>query len=981
MASRYWLRQSSLYARFLWISVPMALMIIGIIYYSQDLANNAAFNSLQAIKDNNYHKKFADKIDGHLQTIEKQIYRHTVYHDNESRESVNDEILELKSTLTNLSDHLKNKHHHFGGDDLKKQAETLTLLQKNTQRIETYISYYYHVIDDVKLRYPGMTVLLNELLIHNTNFLQAVDEALVDFQQTAEAHRNREVEDIFNRARYTWVQQVSWFRLFVANRSGIFGSPEESMKLNLKNRKIYMSQVGQYLDKLNILKKNNELDLQAEESLEVMNSAYREYQKYFKKAKQIYVSDEWRADYPFLSKFVQPSFTKATALLAEYEKYIVVATNDTLEQSHKIAEKITVSLWLVTFVVLLVFLAAYFMFENLLRKPIQQIAVALDAEAKGESFSPLMDSKTTETQMLIDAFHNMQEQVHSRQSRLTSILENAAEGIITIDDKGNIESFNSAAEKLFGYDDTEVIGKNISILIPSPVRDGHDKLFNKAINEHEGERFELQLEVTAAKKNGKTFPISIKISELVIAGRSIFTAIVEDISEQKAMIENLRELAEHDSLTGLHNRFFFMGELERLVNRSQREHERKDGLLYIDLDNFKYTNDTLGHLAGDNLLIEVAELFNERTRKSDLLARLGGDEFAVLLYDVDETIAYSVADQYRERMQEYIFRHDGKVVDVGCSIGVAMLEDTILNKDELLSRADFSCHIAKLEGRNKVHLYTEQDKIQIDILSDDIGWTRRIKSSLKDNRFIIAKQPIMETSSTQCNKYEVLLRMVDDNGKLIMPSGFLSPAERFGLMVDIDKWTIKHSIKMLEAESRHIPDISYSINLSVQSFESNELIDLITSLINKHDIKPSALTFEITETVAMADIGLAVKFLNKLRALGCETALDDFGVGYSSFAYLKDLPVDYVKIDGTFVTGIEQNPLNKTILKSLNDVAQAMGKKTVAEFVENAEIIRMLELMGVDYIQGFEVGKPEIPESEYQRLGINRPKPDLKIVS
>jgi diguanylate cyclase (GGDEF)-like protein len=424
-----------------------------------------------------------------------------------------------------------------------------------------------------------------------------------------------------------------------------------------------------------------------------------------------------------------------------------------------------------------------------------------------------------------------------------------------------------------------------------------------------------------------------------------------------------------------------MEELVRVVSRTQREHTKKDALLYIDLDNFKYVNDTLGHLAGDCLLIEVTELLANRTRKSDLLARIGGDEFAILLYEVEEDVAMNVAEQYRVKLQEYAFKYEGKIVDVGCSIGVAMLEDDILTKDEILSRADFSCHIAKLEGRNKVHLYTEKDKEQIDILSDDIGWARRIKSSLENDKFIIAKQPIADTTSLEHIKYEILLRMVDINGNLIMPAGFLQPAERFGLMVDIDKWVICHALAMMEQELKHEPDIQYSINLSAQSFESNDLIDVITEEINSRHIEAASLTFEITETVAMADIGLAVKFLTRLRSLGCKTALDDFGVGYSSFAYLKDLPVDYVKIDGSFVKDVEHNALNKTILKSISDVAQAMGKKTIAEFVESAETVRILELMGVDYVQGFHIGKPEIPLSEYQRFDVEKPKPDLKIVS
>lgn len=973
-------RRQSLYERFLWVSIPMAVLTIAIIYYSQHIANEATSASIQANQRNDQHKALIRKIDSHLQSIEKQVYRHTVYHDSEDRIKINKEFDTLKDDITQLSQYWRQKEILIPGND-KHPHNIIKSLKVHLRKVRTYITYYYQVIDDVSLRFPGMKVLLNELLIHNSSFLQAVDEALIDYRQTREAHRNREAEEIFIQTRHAWVQQVSWFRLFVANRSGIFGSPKESMKQNLANRAIYITQIGEYLDRLVEFEKNNQLDIQSSISLSVMKKAYTEYEKHFNKAEEIYLSDDWRADYPFLNDVIQPAFEQAQSLVVEYENSIEIAIDETIQESYQVADKITSMLWLVGAIALSVLFIAYIMFEYLLRKPIEQVAQALDAEAKGESFSPLMQSKTRETNMLVDAFKNMQEQVHSRQMRLTSILENAAEGIITIDEEGNIESFNSAAEKLFGYDDSEVIGKNISILIPIVHREGHDDLFREAVKGKHTERFKLELEVPALTKKGKEIPVSIKISDLITEGRRIFTAIIDDISERKAMIENLRQLAEHDSLTGLYNRFYFMEELERVVNRIHRDSVKQDSLLYIDLDNFKYVNDTLGHLAGDCLLIEVTEMLSQRTRRSDLLARIGGDEFAILLYEVDTEIAKSVAEQYRELLQEYTFKYDGKIIDVGCSIGIAMLEDDILNKDDVLSRADFSCHIAKLEGRNKVHLYTEKDKEQIDILSDDIGWTRRIKSSLENDRFIIAKQPIIDVSLKNTSKHEILLRMVDTNDNLIMPSGFLQPAERFGLMVDIDKWVIRHALPMMKEEIRFNPKIEYTINLSAQSFESNDLVDVITSEINKYKINPAALTFEITETVAMADVGLAIKFLSALRELGCKTALDDFGVGYSSFAYLKDLPVDYVKIDGSFVKGIKYNPLNKTILKSISDVAQAMGKQTIAEFVDSDETVRILELIGVDFVQGYYIGKPVIPASEYERLEIEPLKPNLKVVS
>lgn len=499
--------------------------------------------------------------------------------------------------------------------------------------------------------------------------------------------------------------------------------------------------------------------------------------------------------------------------------------------------------------------------------------------------------------------------------------------------------------------------------MPSPVREEHDDYIRRYIETGEQRILSSELNVTAQRRDGSLFPVSIKVSEMHLDGRRYFTAIMADISERKAMMDRLRFLAEHDALTGLHNRQFFSEELERVVQRALRQTCAPFALLYVDLDNFKFVNDSLGHLAGDQVLVEIAGMLEKRSRKTDLLARLGGDEFAVLLYGVNPIQAQQVAENYRLALADYVFRHQGRVVDVGCSIGVAVFDSRIRTREELMVRADIACHMAKRAGRNAVHVYAAEDRANLDVALADMGWTRRIKQALEHNGFLVAIQPIVSIRRKQVSGYELLLRMRGENGEIIAPSSFITAAERFGLISSIDRWVVRRALALLAGQ--HIePGMRLSINLSAVSIGDNELLELIGREIRQRGIEAHRLTFELTETAAMNDLAAAIDFLARLQALGCATALDDFGVGYSSFAYLKDLPVDYVKIDGSFVRDIVSDGVQLAMVKSMNEIARAMGKQTVAEFVENEDVLRMLGEIGVDYAQGYFTGRPRLLDGE-----------------
>jgi diguanylate cyclase (GGDEF)-like protein/PAS domain S-box-containing protein len=574
-----------------------------------------------------------------------------------------------------------------------------------------------------------------------------------------------------------------------------------------------------------------------------------------------------------------------------------------------------------------------------------------------------VDGRRLFTGMMTDISERqaMLEQLNAREQRLHTILNNTAEGIITFDERGNIEGFNQSAEKLFGWMEDEVIGTSIALLISPEAREnrnGYIEHFMRAevqrLIGHEGE-------VAGRHKDGGTFPMAIKITGMQLENRQKYIALVSNISERRAMMENLRRLAEHDGLTGLYNRSYFHAELERVVERVRRNETTDCALLYIDLDHFKYVNDTLGHAAGDKVLLEVAGILNRRVRKSDLVARLGGDEFTLLMYDVQPEQMEKIADAFRRQLTEHAFSFEGHPVTIGCSIGVAMIEPSVLSPAEIMSHADLACHIAKRSGRNQVHVFASADAKDVAIMSLDMGWSRRIRDAVEQNRFVLACQPIVSTQArTLVTTYEVLIRMLDENGGLIMPGGFLPTAERFGLSLDIDRWVIVNAIETLAEQRRTLPDLCYSINLSAQTLNTPTICDLVQEQLRATGLDPAAIIFEITETAAIADLSAAASLLARLRALGCRTALDDFGSGMSSFAYLQELPVDIVKIDGRFVKHIATNNVDKAMVRAMNDIAHALGKKTIAEFVENEEAFQILIELGVDFGQGYHLGRPDV---------------------
>jgi diguanylate cyclase (GGDEF)-like protein/PAS domain S-box-containing protein len=568
-----------------------------------------------------------------------------------------------------------------------------------------------------------------------------------------------------------------------------------------------------------------------------------------------------------------------------------------------------------------------------------------------------MDGQTYFTLMVADISERKatEKMLLEAEARYRDLVETAHDLVWSMDAEGHWTYLNDAVSRIYGYTAHEMLHHHFSEF-QAPESAERDRAVHAALMR--GEEI-LHYETVHMDNHGFRRYLSFNARpQLNSKGDVIYiTGTARDITEQKAYEEELAYQAQHDSLTALSNRNFFQQELERQISRVARS-GADCALLYLDLDQFKYINDTLGHAAGDRLLVECAQMLRDHLREGDLLARFGGDEFTVLLYNVDIHAARHVADHIRTLFENYRFYESGNNFNVTVSIGISAITPESGNADEILSHADLACNIAKSQGRNCLHLFNPADK-QKDGMAEDMGWASRVRDAFENDKFNLAFQPIVSIHDGHIHDYEVLLRMKLDDGDSILPGGFMPAAERFGLINQVDRWTVKTAMYKLAELHKTDPTIRFAINLSGRAFEDKELLPLIHGILTDTGLEPSTLTFEITESAAISNLAAATKFIYQLKDMGCEFALDDFGTGFSSFAYLKNLPVDKLKIDGSFVKGLADTRMDQAMVQSMNQIAHALGKKTIAEFVENEATLDMLRAYGVDYAQGYYLCKPK----------------------
>jgi diguanylate cyclase (GGDEF)-like protein/PAS domain S-box-containing protein len=552
-----------------------------------------------------------------------------------------------------------------------------------------------------------------------------------------------------------------------------------------------------------------------------------------------------------------------------------------------------------------------------------------------------------------------EQQLAMAKERLSSLFEEAPFGVIVCGVDGRVSDVNPAACQLAGRIRDDLV---------------HDFFFPFGADAADVQRLAGEILASPSGRVGAETRIQHKDGHWVdvayegivmhdrdgLPKELLFNAI--DVSERRRFEAQLAHLAEHDPLTGLANRRRFDQELERHLDLCER-YGARGALMMMDLDYFKEVNDTLGHGAGDQLIVSVAELLRMRMRRSDLVARLGGDEFAILLPEADRASAENVARDIVALVADQASFMDGsRPRRLTASIGVVLIERAGITASQLVSTADMTMYDAKESGRNTFVVLDTKD-FAVPRSAAHLAWGQRISDAIADERLVLHAQPIYGITEDTVVGAELLLRLRDEQGALVMPGRFLYIAERLGLVTPLDQWVAGEAVVLLEKLKRINPQFHIEVNLSAHSVGDADLADHLVDLVTSHDIDPTRLVFELTETAAVANIETAREFADRLGRLGCRFALDDFGAGFGSFYYLKHLPFDFVKIDGEFV---EKSPVNFTdrlILSSIVDIARGLGKKTIAEFVASAEIKQVCIDQGVDYLQGYHVGRP-VPMEE-----------------
>lgn len=545
------------------------------------------------------------------------------------------------------------------------------------------------------------------------------------------------------------------------------------------------------------------------------------------------------------------------------------------------------------------------------------------------------------------------------------LLDNLSTVIFELDEDGCFKFLSRAWLRLTGFSIEEVLGDSLTSYLDNEEpqsKTRYLRLFKAMVA---GKIRQCEIELPFLTSKNVVVWLACKLD--AIRGESepltVFGCL-EDISKRKKAQQELEFLAMHDHLTGVNNRHYFDNIIQQMSASAARGRD-SHALLYIDLDHFKVINDTFGHNHGDIVLKDIASLLQTRLRKSDVLCRIGGDEFVVLIYNCDHLQAQATADAICELVQGYLYSHAGQQLAISCSIGICKIDGKLEKASAYLKQADTALYVAKRRGRNLVHFYDPEDRESADLRAS-IDWARRFRNAMREGALSLVFQPVMHIKSGAIAYYEALIRMTLPDQGVINPGFFIPALEEAGEMAVLDHWVIEHAIDLL---SQYPKLHQIAINLSAQAFRDTRLVALIEALLQRRRVDPQRIIFELTESASMANVSATQNMIEQLRQIGCSFALDDFGTGFSTFSYLKQFPAESIKVDGSFIAQLDKNKEDQAVVRAITEVAKALGKQTVAEYVESEAVLSLLPELGIDFAQGYFIGQP-IKVEDISQAGI-----------
>jgi diguanylate cyclase (GGDEF)-like protein/PAS domain S-box-containing protein len=558
----------------------------------------------------------------------------------------------------------------------------------------------------------------------------------------------------------------------------------------------------------------------------------------------------------------------------------------------------------------------------------------------------------------IDQLKVAQSVLEEERSRLGVTLRSISEAVISSDAGGRLDFLNPAAERLTGWSLAEATGRPIEDVLTFVTGRGEPLISSLRRCLDDGAATRIDDGATIISRDGYAREIVDSASPIRGTDGELLggVLVVQDLSATRNMAREVKRAQDHDTLTGLINRRKFEALLDEAVELSHRS-AAVHTLCFFDLDRFKIVNDVAGHRAGDLLLQVVTQELQAVLRSRDVIARIGGDEFATLLYDCTTDEAQTVVQRSLAALEALEFTSEGRLFKISASAGLAAIDRSVVSSVDAMRHADIACYAAKCEGRNRVSVYDLHDE-DVVVEHQHMLVASDIYEALREDRFTLVTQRIAPTSGPVGEHHEVLLRMLAPDGEIVPPFSFIPAAERYGAMPAVDRWVLNEVLGRLGSKLAAVDGLELSINLSATSLDDAGFLNFIHALLDRTPIAAQALVFEITESGMMNNLRKAKTVIDSLRARGCRVSLDDFGIGFSSFSYLRTFTVDYVKIDGSFVKTMMESEVDASIVRAINDVGHSVGARTVAEFVDSSVMAARLEEIGVDFVQGFGIAKP-----------------------